>query len=308
MPLSPQVRAAVDEIRRSQSLIQSLEAERDLWKSQAEDARNKMQEMASKQELSAEDRQELEAAVASLDELNDRLEGAAQANTKPEPAAVSSDQKAAKTAQEEAEERGRQHAEGSKPVEPVQAPLMPTLAFDPSGGNQAPPGDGQPAQPGAIETAGGFVIQGGATTQRAPGSRPESPSSSLVVPDDPNAKAPATTADVAKSGLGDSTGNEQIGNDLKPIDQGPGMPREPTDAEREAAQKQADLVAEEMARREANPLNLSLEDLEKRRMEAAGQPDPNGRPASGGNPEPDGTKTPPPNPDKAADGGEKRGE
>lgn len=150
-------------------------------------------------------------------------------------------------------------------------PMMPNSAFDPdptgatrSGGETT----GQPAQPAAIETAGGFVIQGGGTTQRAPGSSPESPSSSQVVPLDPDAKAPASTADVVKSGLGDSSQNATIGNDLKPVDQGPGMPQEPTDSQREAAQKLADAMEEERRRREENPLNLAPEGTPQ-----AGSPD-----------------------------------
>lgn len=138
-------------------------------------------------------------------------------------------------------------------------PMMPNMAFDPdpTGASRAAQAAGQPTQPAAIETAGGFVVQGGGTTQRAPGSSPESPSSSQVVPLDPDAKAPVSTADLVKSGLGDSSQNALIGNDLKPVQDGPGMPREPSPQAQEAAQKQADLVAEERARREENPLNLA---------------------------------------------------
>lgn len=138
-------------------------------------------------------------------------------------------------------------------------PMMPNMAFDPdpTGSSRAGAASGQPVQPAAIETAGGFVVQGGGTTQRAPGSSPESPSSSQVVPVDPEAKAPASTADLVKSGLGDSSQNATIGNDLKPVDQGPGMPQEPSPAAQEAAQKQADLAEQERQRRAENPLNLA---------------------------------------------------
>lgn len=138
-------------------------------------------------------------------------------------------------------------------------PMMPNMAFDPdpTGGSRAAAAAGQPAQPAAIETAGGFVVQGGGTTQRAPGSSPESPSSSQVVPLDPDAKAPVSTADLVKSGLGDSSQNALIGNDLKPVDQSPGMPQEPSPQAQEAAQKQADLAEQERQRREENPLNLA---------------------------------------------------
>ena len=138
------------------------------------------------------------------------------------------------------------------------APLMPNMAFDPDPtGNKGPGTAGQPNQPAAIETAGGFVVSGGGTTQRAPGSMPDSPSSSQVVPLDPDAKAPANNADLAKSGLGDSSQNALLGNDGQPISSGPGVPREPTDAEREAAQKQQDALNAEKAAREDNPLNLA---------------------------------------------------
>lgn len=138
------------------------------------------------------------------------------------------------------------------------APLMPNMAFDPDPTGSRGKGDaGQPNQPAAIETAGGFVVSGGGTTQRAPGSMPDSPSSSQVVPLDPDAKAPANNADLVKSGLGDSSQNALLGNDGQPIADGPGVPREPTDADREAAQKQQDALHAEKAAREENPLNLA---------------------------------------------------
>lgn len=322
MALSPELQASADEIRRNKSLVKSLQAERDLWKGKALDSQAKLDEMAHKNEMSDEDREELKRQRDELDALNDELEGAAQDNTKPVPSdgsQASGSGAAAQNAQDIAEERGRLKEEGPAPVEPIQAPLMPTLAFDPAGTGPhvTPAGDGQPQQAPAIETAGGFVIQGGASTQRAPGSRPDSPSSSLIVPTDPNAKAAVSTADEVKSGLGDSTGNELIGNDGRPVSEGPGMPKEPTDAEREAAQKQADLAAEEMARREANPLNLSPEDLQKRQdeeraMEQAKNDAQQGKPNADTGPAPSPQEAKPetgsPATDRAADGGEKRGE
>lgn len=151
-------------------------------------------------------------------------------------------------------------------------PLMPNMAFDPAGGVNHGPGDaGQPNQQAAIETAGGFVVSGGGSTARAPGSKPESPSSSLVVPTDPDAKAPASTADEVKSGLGDSSQNALVGNDLKPVADGPGIPQEPSPQAADAAQKQQDALAAEQERRRANPLNLSPDDLAKQQQADAGK-------------------------------------
>lgn len=134
------------------------------------------------------------------------------------------------TAEEMAEERGREKAAGSQPSPQMQAPLMPNLAFDPAGTNTSPPppGAGQPQQAPAIETAGGFVVAGGGATQRAPGSDPQNPSSTVVVPqeaidaaavdEDGNPimpKAPVSTADEVKSGLGDSSQNALTDNEGK---------------------------------------------------------------------------------------------
>jgi hypothetical protein len=143
-------------------------------------------------------------------------------------------------------------------------PLMPNLAFDPTGGNAPGAGDaGQPQQPAPIETSGGFVVAGGGSTQRAPGSRPESPSSSLVVPTDPDAKAPASTADEVKSGLGDSSQNALKGPDGQPMSEQPGMPQPVTDEQAKAEQERQDALKAEEEKRKANPLNLSEEDLAK---------------------------------------------
>lgn len=151
-------------------------------------------------------------------------------------------------------------------------PLMPNMAFDPTGGVNHGPGDaGQPNQAPPIQTAGGFVVSGGGTTARAPGSLPESPSSSVVIPTDPDAKAPASTADEVKSGLGDSSQNALVGNDLKPVADGPGIPQEPSPQTADAAQKQQDALATEKAARDANPLNLSPDDLAKQQQADAGK-------------------------------------
>lgn len=266
MSLSPEVQAQADEIRRNKSLVKSLQAERDLWKSKAMDAQGQLDALAGKREMSAEDREELKRQAAELDALNDELEGAAQDNTKPEPiAGGQSDGAPINAAPAKVEPEPIPDDAGAARPDPMPgtargdgAPLMPNMAFDPDPtGNKGKGDAGQPNQAQAIETPGGFVVSGGGSTQRAPGSDPASPSSTLVVPEDPNAKAPANNADLAKSGLGDSSKNAELGNDGQPISSGTGIVTPPTDAEREAAQKQADKVAEEMARREENPLNLA---------------------------------------------------
>lgn len=256
-------------------------------------AQAKLDAIPVNRELSEEDKAALKAAfdeVAeakdSLTETHEELKGAAVENTETSGAASGGSSDAGGDPKKE---NIKPVGDEGHPTEPLtqgdvlaangpanhpaggSQPMMPNSAFDPdptgatrSGGETT----GQPAQPAAIETAGGFVIQGGGTTQRAPGSSPESPSSSQVVPLDPDAKAPASTADVVKSGLGDSSQNATIGNDLKPVDQGPGMPQEPTDSQREAAQKLSDAMEEERRRREENPLNLAPEGTPQ-----AGSPD-----------------------------------
>lgn len=197
MSISPETKSVVDEIRRNQSLTKALQAERDLWKSKAMDAQSKLDEVADKDEMSDEDREAIRAAVAELDSLNDELEGAAQENTKPEG-------------------NGSPAPSGGHDYDPEiqSAPLMPTSAFDPDPtGNRGVGDAGQPNQPRAIETPGGFVTAGGGATHRAPGSFPDSPSSSVVVPTDPDAKAPVNNADLVKSGLGDSSQNALIDGD-----------------------------------------------------------------------------------------------
>lgn len=335
MALSKEVGEAVAKIREMRDYIKADKEADKLRDKQLADAKAAQEEADSKlsalqakldaipvnRELSQEDKDALQTAFddaqeastaatdaqANVTEVHDELKDAVPDNTglvQSGGSQAASDATAAQNAQQIAEDRGREKEAGPQPVEPIQAPLMPTLSFDPrgSGPHVTPAGDGQPQQAPAIETAGGFVIQGGASTQRAPGSRPDSPSSSLIIPTDPDAKAPVSTADEVKSGLGDSRGNELIGNDGRPVSESLGMPREPTDAEREAAQKQQDLVAEEMARREANPLNLSPEDLAKRDAEQAEKS------ASPPQPPPPEAVTGSPATDKAADGGEKRGE
>lgn len=209
MALSPEVQAQADEIRRNKSLVKSLQAERDLWRSKAMDAQGQLDTLAGKREMSAEDREELKRQAAELDALNDELEGAAQDNTKPEPIAGGAGGATDTPAPAKVEaEPIPDDASAARP-DPLPgtargdgAPLMPNMAFDPDPtGNKGVGDAGQPNQAQAIETPGGFVVSGGGSTQRAPGSDPASPSSTLVVPDgDPvpvAAEDSAGTADIA---------------------------------------------------------------------------------------------------------------
>lgn len=253
--LSPEVQAQADEIRRNKSLVKSLQAERDLWKSKAGDAYSKLEALAGKDQMSDEDREEIKRQSAELDALNDELEGAAQDNVTAGADAGAGGVVAAVPPEYNVDAPRPDPLPGTGQNGTV--PLMPNSSFDPDPTKTRGVGDGQPNQPQAIETAGGYVISGGGSVARAPGSDPASPSSSLVVPTDPDAKAPANNADVVKSGLGDSSQNATLGNDGQPIADGPGIPREPTEADAKAAQEQADKVAAEKAAREANPLNLA---------------------------------------------------
>jgi len=191
MSLSPEVQAAADEIRRNKSLVKSLQAERDLWKKKANESASALDAMAKKDELSADDRTELKRQRDELDALNDELEGAAQDNTKPDPISQPGQLDGLQPIREPVKaEEIPDDPDGARP-DPLPgtargdgAPLMPNMAFDPDPtGNKGRGTDGQPNQPAAIETAGGFVVSGGGTTQRAPGSMPDLPSSS-VVPDE----------------------------------------------------------------------------------------------------------------------------
>lgn len=262
MAVSKEVQAAVDQIRRDKDLIASMREADKVRDKQLADLQAKFEDHPS---LSDEDKAALTGAVDDIRSTNDELGTAVPANTDGQASAAPA---AAGTVAPvdhpdhptEAPTSGDVLNANGPANHPAggSAPLMPTSAFDPAGGVKPGPVEaGQAAQPVAIETPGGFVIAGGGSTSRAPGSSPESPSSSLVVPTDPDAKGPNSTADVVKSGLGDSSQNALLGNDGQPIADGPGMVQEPSPAKQEVAQKQADLAADEKARREENPLNLA---------------------------------------------------
>lgn len=269
--VSKEVKLAVDEIHRERNALAAAAKANELQAVQISELNAKIAALPVGVVLSDEDKQALLDAVHGVDETNDALASAVPANvdTSAQPAGAPA--------------QGGIIPATPPPNDPTAArpdpipgtgmsgsvPLMPNSSFDPSGGVNHGIGDvGQPNQPKPIETAGGFVISGGGSVQRAPGSRPESPSSSLVLPEDPNAKGPASTADEAKSGLDDSSQNALLGNDGQPIADGPGMPQPASPAAQEEAQKQQDALNAERAKREANPLNLSDEDLKRQQADA----------------------------------------
>lgn len=273
MSVSKEVQLAVDEIHRERNALAAAAKANELQASQIADLNAKIAALPVGVVLSDEDKQALLDAVNDVDETNDALATAVPANVDPsaQPAAgpVAATPPPSDPAAPRPDPLAGTGMSGS-------VPLMPNSAFDPAGGVSHGPGDaGQPNQPAPITTAGGFVIAGGGSVQRAPGSRADSPSSTLVLPTDPDAKGPASSADEAKSGLGDSSQNALLGPDGRPVTDGPGIPQPASPAAQEAAQAQQDALAKEKAAREANPLALSPEDLAKRDAAA----DPSGLPA-----------------------------
>lgn len=288
MTVSREVQMAVDEIHRDRDALSAARKANELLASQLSDQAGQVSDLKSQVSalkvgapLSDDDKKALLDAVNGVGdsineagETSDKLADAVPANVATSPAGNSGMANGGPVPPTPPE-----HNIDAPRPDPIAGtgqngtvPLMPNMAFDPSGGINHGPGDaGQPNQPPAIETAGGFVVSGGGTTARAPGSKPESPSSSVVVPTDPDAKAPASTADEVKSGLGDSSQNATIGNDLKPVSEGAGIPQEPSPQAADAAQKQQDALAAEQERRRANPLNLSDEDLAKREQADKGK-------------------------------------
>lgn len=261
MTVSKEVQAAVDKIHEERDALAAAQKANELTNSQLKDLRAQV-EALTPGHLSDEDKTALLDAVNDVGETNAALADAVPANV--DTSAPAAGAPVAATPPPNDPDAPRPDPIAGTGMS-GSVPLMPNSAFDPAGGVSHGAGDaGQPNQPPAIETAGGFVIAGGGSVQRAPGSRADSPSSSIVLPNDPDAKGPASSADEAKSGLGDSSQNALLGPDGRPAVDGPGIPREPSPQDQEAAQKQQDALNAERAKREANPLNLSDEDLKKR--------------------------------------------
>lgn len=215
--ISPEVKLAVDEIHRERDALRAAAKANDLLAGQLLDLRHQVSVLQVGAPLSDDDKKALLDAINEAGETSDKLAVAVPANVAPVdalPAAPTPPPNDPSAARPDPIAGTGQNGT---------VPLMPNMAFDPSGGvSHGSGGVGQPNQPPAIETAGGFVVSGGGNTARAPGSKPESPSSSVVVPADPDAKAPASTADEAKSGLGDSSQDATLGNDGQPAATGPG--------------------------------------------------------------------------------------
>lgn len=271
MGVSREVQMAVDEIRRERDALAAAKKANELQAQQLADLKSQVSQLQTDRPLSDEDKQALLDAINEAHETNSELKQAVPENTDGNKAQSGGGAQAGGFIPPEPPEH---NPEAPRP-DPIagtgkngSVPLMPNMAFDPTGGGPRPAGaGGQPEQQPVIETAGGFVISGGGTTARAPGSRPESPSSSQIVPEDPDAKGPASTADEAKSGLGDSSQNALKGQDGRPIEEQVGIPREASQAQAQAAQEQQDRLSEEQARRAANPLNLSDEDLARQQAD-----------------------------------------
>jgi hypothetical protein len=276
MSVSPEVKKAVDKIREERDALAAANKANDLQGQQLADLRNQIEALQPGR-LSDEDKQALLDAVNDAEQTNDALADAVPANVDTS-APSGSTQAQGTQGGPVAATPPPDDASAARP-DPIAGtgmsgtvPLMPNSSFDPSGGVNHGVGDaGQPNQAKPIETVGGFVIAGGGSVQRAPGSRPESPSSSVVIPTDPNAKGPASTADEVKSGLGDSSQNALLGPDGRPVSEGPGVPQPASQQAQEAAQKQLDALNAEKAAREDNPLNLSPDDLAKRQQADAGK-------------------------------------
>lgn len=256
MAVSREVQSAVDQIHKDKDLISSMRKAKELRDQQYADLQAQID---AKQSLSDEDRKALTDAVSEMQDADAAASKAVPANVD-----QSKVGNGAASGQAGAQVGGNEGRDGS--AEPINSPtgqpvpLMPNSAFDPDPtGARGVGNPGQPNQAPAIETAGGFVVQGGGATHRAAGSDPTSPSSSLVVPLDPDAKAPANNADLLKSGLGDSSQNALLGNDGRPIEEGVGIPREPSQFTQEGEQKRQDALNAEQEARRANPLNLAPE-------------------------------------------------
>lgn len=265
--ISPEVKMAVDEIHRERNALAAAAKANELQAAQIADLNAKIAALPVGTPLSEDDKKALLDAVNEAGDTSDALAVAVPANV---------DGALTVTGAPTAPTPPPSDPDAPRP-DPIAGtgqsgtvPLMPNSAFDPSAGINRGVGDaGQPNQPKPIETVGGFVIAGGGSVQRAPGSRADSPSSTLVLPTDPDAKGPASSADEAKSGLGDPGQNALLGPDGRPVSEGPGIPQPASPAAQEAAQARQDALNKEKAAREENPLALSPEDLAKRDVPAA---------------------------------------
>lgn len=195
MSLSPEVKAAIEKIRQDSDLIASMRKADEIRDKQLADLQAQVDALKAQSHVSDEDRQALADALADARDTHDELAAAVPANT---------DDKSAGAGSTRSTPTGAGAIDGPSASDGgAQVPLMPNSSFDPAGGAAPPPAAaGQPNQPHAVETAGGFVISGGGAVSRAPdpvdapADNPAPADASAVQPE-PVAVAPATEPPVA---------------------------------------------------------------------------------------------------------------
>jgi hypothetical protein len=139
MSLSPEVKAAVDEIHRDRDLIASMKAADKVRDQQLADIQAKLD--AATNHMSDEDRQALIDAVSDARDANPALSSAVTANVDGSPSGEPASAPAAsQPAADPSVIAGPSTADGGPA-----APLMPTSAFDPGAGTRAAPADAWPA-------------------------------------------------------------------------------------------------------------------------------------------------------------------
>lgn len=194
MTISKEVSDAVDQIRRDKDLISSMRAADEVRDQQAAAAQEKIHSLEAGAPLSAEDKQALVDAVSGMRDVNGALTGAVLANVdQPNPVDTPPETQIRDVPRSD---DGKALPIAAPVADAPPAPLMPNMAFDPTAGNA-----GHPDHVPSVETPGGFVVAGGGSVSRAVGSLPESPSSTVAVPADPEAKAPGGPAVVGPDGV-----------------------------------------------------------------------------------------------------------
>ncbi len=177
MTVTREIQLAVDKIHNDENALAAAAAANALQASQIADLQAKIAAVPVGTVLSDEDKKALMDAVNDVGDTNTALATAVPANVAPSaqpgpvvvpPAPLPDDPLAPRP----------DPIAGTGQSGTV--PLMPNSAFDPAAGQAPAVGNpGQPNQPPAIATAGGFVVSGGGSVQRAPGSAPDSPSSTV---------------------------------------------------------------------------------------------------------------------------------
>lgn len=180
--ISKEVQMAVDEIHRERDALAAAKKATELQGSQIaeqgkqiDDLKSQIESLKAGSTLSTDDKQALLDAVNEAQTTN---EAAQQTNSELATAVPANvDASVPPGAAVIVEPVPPPNDPGAPRPDPIPGtgqngtvPLMPNLAFDPAGDNAPPPASaGQPNQPAAIETSGGFVVSGGGAVQRAPG-------------------------------------------------------------------------------------------------------------------------------------------